>query len=92
MIEFFPLVLSFIAGLMLALFYFGGLWLTVQRMTSVHRPVVWSLASFFARAALTLLGFYLVTQGVWTRLALSLLGFLLMRTILIYYWRPQSSV
>lgn len=77
----------------LALLYFGGLWLTVQRAVEAGHPHWLLLASFVVRTALVLLGFFLVLAipgADWTLLLASLLGFLAGRTVLVRRWRPHA--
>jgi F1F0 ATPase subunit 2 len=54
-----PVALALLAGVALGLFYFGGLWLTVQRVTTSQRPELLALGSFVLRMAVTLAGFLL---------------------------------
>lgn len=78
----------------LALLYFGGLWLTVQRAVEAAHPHWLLLASFVVRTALVLLGFFLVIaimEGRWALLIASLLGFLVGRTVLVRRWRPSFT-
>jgi F1F0 ATPase subunit 2 len=86
-----PLFLAFVAGIVVGLFYFGGLWLTVQRLPQTRRPAVLSLVSLFIRLGLTLAVFYLVMAGRWERLLACLAGFLLMRLLLVRRWRPTPQ-
>lgn len=79
-----PIALA--AGMVLGLFYFGTLWLTVKQLPRVQRPELLALASYLGRTALTVLGFYLLMGGRWERLAVGVLGFLLMRVILVRRW------
>ena len=81
-INIFYLSLSFIAGMGLGLFYFGTLWLTIQRLPKMQRPELFTLGSFFARTGITLFGFYLVMGGRWERLLGSLCGFIVVRIFL----------
>ncbi len=78
---------AFIAGLGLGLFYFGGLWLTIQRLTTTRKPYHLILASFLFRLTVCLVGFYLILSSKGEQQLISLLacvlGFLLIRTILI---------
>ncbi len=71
-----------LAGLLLGLFYFGGLWLTVRGITCGKRPGMLMLASFVLRLLVALSGFYMVMDGGPGRLIACLGGFLLMRYIL----------
>lgn len=67
------------AGVVLGVLYFGGLWLTVRRVVEGRWSKTMLLMSFAVRAALILIGFYVILQvggARWEGLALSLLGFM----------------
>ncbi len=89
--EILTLISALVAGTGLGLFYFGGLWLTVQRLPTARRPAFFSLLSFFGRLGVALFGFYLVMGGHWERLLVCLLGFLGVRVILVRVWGPKSK-
>ncbi len=72
---------SFTAGILIGLFYFGGLWWTLRRLPISRGPLLWMTASFLVRAALSLLGFYFAAGGDWMRLFTCLPGFILVRTV-----------
>jgi len=78
----FPLGFALLAGIGLGLFYFGGLWLTVQRLPTIRHPALLMLGSFLMRTLVALLGFYVVMNGSWARLLVCLAGFLAIRTLL----------
>jgi F1F0 ATPase subunit 2 len=89
----FNISIAFVAGLLLGLFYFGSLWLTVQSLVKVKRPALLSVLSFFARTGLTLAGFFFVMSGHWERALASLFGFLVMRKILTHrYGLDQQAL
>ncbi len=85
------LFLAFVAGLAVGLFYFGGLWLTVQRLPQAKHPGLLTLMSLIIRLGVTLLVFYLVMAGRWERLLVCLAGFLLVRLVLVRRWGPVST-
>ncbi len=85
------LIPAFAAGLLLGLFYFGGLWLTVQRLPRSEHPGMLTLVSLIIRLGVTLAGFYLVMAGRWERLLVCLAGFLLVRIVLVRRLGPISS-
>lgn len=85
------LVLAFAAGLGLGLFYFGGLWLTVQRLPRSRHPGLLTLGSLIVRLGVTLPGFYLVMAGRWERLLVCLAGFLVVRLVLVRRLGPVST-
>lgn len=85
------LSLAVLAGLALGLFYFGGLWLTVRRLTSSKRPGVLMLGSFAVRLSLTLCGFYLVMDGSWERILACMAGFLVTRFVMTRRLAPGKG-
>ena len=86
-----PLLLAFTAGLGLGLFYFGGLWLTVRRLSASRDPVPLLLVSFVGRTALAMVGFYFVMGGCWERALACLAGFLVARLVLTSRLRPGRA-
>jgi F1F0 ATPase subunit 2 len=74
------LFLSFCAGTILGVLFFGGLWWTVRKALSSTQPATWFLCSLLLRAAIALSGFYFVSRGDWRKLVACLLGFLFART------------
>jgi F1F0 ATPase subunit 2 len=75
------MVLAFISGLALGIFFFGGLWLTVRAVISSKIPGLLTMISFFVRTAIVLLGFYFVSAGDWRKLLISLSGFVIARLV-----------
>jgi len=87
-------VLAFGGGVGLSVLYFGGLWLTVQRVVEAEWPKMLLLGSFVVRTGLVLIGFYLVVLWMgerWELLAACLLGFIVGRTVLVRRWRPRPT-
>ncbi|MCB0113857.1 MAG: ATP synthase subunit I [Caldilineaceae bacterium] len=78
-------------GIALGLFYFVGLWWTVQRLASAENPALFSLISLFVRNGIALLGFYLVTADRWERLVACLIGFVLARMALVQFLKPERD-
>ena len=68
-----------VAGLLLGIVFFAGLWLTLRKAVCSERPALWLLGSQFLRTGLALSGFYLVADGHWQRLLACLLGFVIAR-------------
>jgi len=82
-----PLIaLSFVIGSALGMLYFGGLWLTVQRVTEGCWSRRMLLVSFLARALLMMLALYGLMEGGgarWEAVALGSLGFVAARGVLV---------
>jgi len=92
MMYWFSLTLFLLLGLGLSGVYFAGLWMTVQRVRNVQRPTLLLLGSFLVRAAIVLVGFYLIIRFMdarWEALGLALLGFMVGRWVLIRRWKPK---
>jgi F1F0 ATPase subunit 2 len=67
------LAFAAIGGVIGAL-YFGRLWLAIRQLPHLNHPMLWLLAGTFARLALVLVAFLLLSQGHWARLVACLLG------------------
>ncbi len=78
------LSLSVLAGVLLGMIFFGGLWWTVQKIAAGKSPYLFSLASFVLRTTLVLVVFYLLLQADWRYLPAALVGFIVARTVLAY--------
>lgn len=78
-------------GMGLGVIYFGGLWLTVRRLFSSPRPAFMTLGSYYARASIALVGFYLVMDGRLDRLLVAVAGFLLIRILCVRMLSPAGA-
>jgi F1F0 ATPase subunit 2 len=85
------LVKALVAGVIMGIVYFGGLWLTVQKLKKVSQPGLLALTSFIVRLVLFLFVLYFITDGYWAGIGIFLLGFFVVRTILIWRKRPINS-
>ncbi|MDJ0650767.1 MAG: ATP synthase subunit I [Xenococcaceae cyanobacterium MO_188.B19] len=89
-------IVAFIIGLSLGLFYFGGLWLTVQQLPVTKHPYRLMLFSFLFRLGISMFTLSLIIRGntelynVISLLACCL-GFLIVRTIAILLIQPRST-
>jgi F1F0 ATPase subunit 2 len=83
--------LAFIAGIAIGIFYFAGLWWTVQRLPFTPRPALLSIASFIGRTIVSAFAFYFVMNGGWQRLLVSLLGFVVARSLLTRGLKPSTG-
>lgn len=75
------LVLAWLAGGIIGLFFFGGLWWTVRKGISAKQPGLWFFGSMVLRVSITLTGFYAVSNHHLDRLLVCLLGFFIARLI-----------
>ncbi|NLG77512.1 MAG: ATP synthase subunit I [Xanthomonadaceae bacterium] len=84
------LALAWAAGAGLGLFYFGGLWLTVRKLTTRYSVPLF-LASFVARTAVVVVGFYFVMGNRWERALVCLVGFIMVRQLLVSRLRSEPG-
>lgn len=78
-------------GAALSLIYFGGLWLTIQKMKEVKTPAVLFLASFLLRTLIILAGFFLAAGGRMDRLVVCFVAFLLARHFILQKAQPLGT-
>lgn len=88
-------VIAFALGASLGLFYFGGLWLTVQQLTVSRHPYRLIFFGFIFRLGVILfvLSLILSSNAVYGVIPLLIccLGFLVVRTIMILSIQPHSK-
>lgn len=73
-------------GVLLGVFFFGGLWFTVRKAVGANTPELWFLLSFIVRMSAVLASFYAISSsGTWQHLSIALLGFVLARMALICF-------
>jgi F1F0 ATPase subunit 2 len=81
-------VLPVLVGMGLGIIHFGGLWWTVQQLTTARYPARMSLSSMVVRWTGTLAGLYWVMDGQWERLISCVIGFIAARTVLVRRFGP----
>lgn len=80
----YELSVAFAAGMLLGIFYFGILWLTVRAVRNLRRsrlPLVY--ASFVVRLAVVFVAMYIIMDGRMERLIAALFGLLLVRPFMM---------
>ena len=80
-----------LAGMLLGVFFFGGLWWTVRKTLSSRLPALWFSGSFLVRTAVVLVGFYFVAQGDWRRITGCVAGFLGARMFVVRFTRLKEG-
>jgi len=76
------MILLFLFGIALGIFFYGGLWLTVSRLAVTRHPFLLSFGSLMLRMSVTLAGFLVVLHGRWQNAAAVLIGFTGARLVL----------
>lgn len=82
------LTVAFLMGAGLGIFYFAGLYWTIQRLPGAKVPGYWILGSFLVRSALCVAGFYVIMGDDWKKLMTGLAGFFLIRIISVRWVKP----
>jgi F1F0 ATPase subunit 2 len=72
-------VFALLSGLLLGVFFFGGLWWTIRHGLFSAAPALWFSVSVLIRTGVAIGGFYVVSHGEWRRLLACLLGFFISR-------------
>ncbi len=78
------------AGVLLGLFFFGGLRWTIRKGLTSRSPALWFLASMVGRTAVVAAGFYFVSDGSWERILACLLGFIVARIVMVRRQRSRE--
>ena len=72
----------FIFGVLLGIFFYGGLWLTVRCLAKTRHPFAVTLGSLLLRTAVTMAGFVAITAHHWQNALMALAGFTAVRLLL----------
>ena len=85
------IILTLIMGILLGLFFFGGLWWTTKRAILSKSPALWFLTSLFVRLGIVIIAFYYLSRGHWERALISLLGFIIARTMIMRFTQVKGK-
>ncbi len=83
---------GFFVGIILGIVFFGGLYITVDKMRDVKNPSILLILSFVFRMAVLLGGLYLVSRNGFKDMLFALLGIVIMKLLMIFLAkRPQEQ-
>ena len=85
------LILVLIAGVLLGIIFFGGLWWTTKQVMLSGKSAMWLVGSFLLRTSIVLIGFYLLSNNHWERLLACLSGFIVARFVVIWWEKNYAS-
>lgn len=85
------LALALLAGALLGIFFFAGLWWTVSQLQSSHHVALLFIISFLVRSSIVIAGFYFIIGKDWHNLLAGLFGFMLVRLITTRYIQPKQQ-
>jgi len=81
-----------LAGTLLGVIFYGGLWWTVRRSMASAAVSLWLIGSFALRASIAGGGFYVVSHGDWRSWVACLIGFVTARAGVTWLTRvPPAS-
>ena len=83
--------MALVAGAAIAVFYFGGLWLTVRRIAVSRRPALLTLGSFIVRGAITVAAMVWIAREHWQLALVAMAGFVLVRVVVTRKLGPQNA-
>jgi len=89
--ELISLLFSLLAGALLGLFFFAGLWWTVRKIESSKQVALLMISSMFLRTGVVVLGFYFILGDNWQHLLVGLLGFIIARIIITRLTRRSDQ-
>lgn len=87
------IIFSIVSGAAISFFYFGGLWLTLQKIEE-HNLSYWLvLVSFVVRLAFVLAVFCALIIYHWASMAVALISFLATRQIILaWLGKPEKAL
>jgi F1F0 ATPase subunit 2 len=85
------LLLALLAGALLGMFFFVGLWWTVRKLESTNHVALLFFSSMIVRTGVAISGFYFILGDNWQRLVAGLLGFVIARIIVTRLTRIKEQ-
>jgi F1F0 ATPase subunit 2 len=79
------------AGLLLGLFYYGTLWLILQKLPQLKYPAAWISLSLLLRTMTVVFVLYVLFADSWQQLLIALSGMLISRALLVNRIKPGPS-
>ena len=81
---------ALLGGLLTGLFYYGGLWWTLQRLADTQHPGLLLGMSFLARTVIALAALFWFTDLQLPQILVFMVAFVIMRLVLTRRWGPNS--
>lgn len=83
-------ILAFFIGIILGILYFGGLYLTVQKIYKSKNPSFLMVISLVIRMGGLVAAFFYISKNGYKNILFTLLGIIVARFIMIYVARKQK--
>lgn len=84
-------MIGFFIGMLLGLVYFGGLYLSIKRMSESKYPAMLMTLSFIIRMGILIGIFFYLSKDGYKNMLFALLGVILTRFILTFTLKGQSE-
>lgn len=84
-------MIAFLLGSVLGGFYFGGLYLSVRKMTEVKYPGLLMVISLAIRMGVLLIVFFYISKGGYKDILLALLGVILVRFAITFALKESKE-
>lgn len=84
-------MITFFIGIILGIIYFGGLYLSIQKINKVKYPSLLMSLSFIIRMAILLGAFFYISKNGYKNILLALVGVILVRIIMTFKFINQNS-
>lgn len=78
-------MIGFFVGIILGIFFFGGLYLTIDKLKKVRSPGLLFILSFLLRMAVLLLGLYFLSKSGYIEMLLALLGIIIVKFAMVIW-------
>lgn len=77
------MIVAFIVGILVGSLFFGGLYLTVKKLTSLKYPALFMMLSLIVRLVILAGGIYLIMDGGIKNVLSAMAGIILVRFVMI---------
>ena len=77
------LLLAAVAGGLIGMIFFGGLWWTVHKGMTSRYAALWFTGSLILRVGVALAGFYFIGRNDWQMMLACLFGFVVARVVVM---------
>ncbi|TWU46870.1 ATP synthase subunit I [Rubripirellula reticaptiva] len=82
-------LLAAVAGVLIGMIFFGGLWWTVNKGMTSRYAAFWFTGSLILRVGVALAGFYCIGHNNWQMMLACLLGFVIARVVVMRLTGPR---
>jgi len=77
------MLIAFIVGVLAGILFFGGLYLTVKKLTTMKYPALFMMLSLIVRLVILAGGLYLIVDGGMKNVLSAMAGIILVRFVMI---------